>query len=74
VLVTMRRPVDGLYRDLEADPDALLGAGIQSLARIGDCENPAAIVHAIYAGHRQAREFDEPVSHEVPYRRERVTV
>ena len=74
VLVTMRAPVDGLYRDLAADPDALAAAGILGLARIGDCENPAAVVHAVYAGHRHARELDEPHPGEVPYKRERVTV
>ncbi|MFZ5790554.1 MAG: FAD-dependent oxidoreductase [Pseudomonadota bacterium] len=74
LLVTMRAPVDGLYRELAADPAALRAAGIEGLARIGDCLAPGALVHAVYAGHRHARELDEPVLGEVPYKRERVTV
>ncbi|MGD9742914.1 MAG: FAD-dependent oxidoreductase [Dongiaceae bacterium] len=74
VLVTMRQPEDALYHDLAADPDALAAAGVLGLARIGDCNNPAAVAHAIYAGHRHARELDEPPAGDVPYRRERVTV
>ena len=51
LLVTARRPNDELYRTLE-------GRGV-SLRRIGDCDAPAIIAAAVYAGHRYAREFDE---------------
>jgi dimethylamine/trimethylamine dehydrogenase len=30
--------------------------------RIGDCEAPAIIAAAVYAGHRYARELDTPES------------
>jgi dimethylamine/trimethylamine dehydrogenase len=47
-----------LYREL-ADPDGESpDVGIQ---RIGDCRQPALIAHAVYAGHRAARELGEPV-------------
>ena len=58
VMVTARLPVDSLYHDLMAEEGALLPAGIKSVTRIGDCNAPAAIVHATYAGHRYARELD----------------
>ena len=59
VPVTRRRPEDGLYRALAERPEALERAGIESLARIGDCEAPATIAAAVYAGHKAARELGE---------------
>ena len=68
VVVGLRRVSDALYQDLAADPAALAAAGIRSLAVIGDAEAPGAIVHAVHAGHRYAREFDgAPLS----YRRDK---
>jgi dimethylamine/trimethylamine dehydrogenase len=58
VLATARLPEDGLYRALAAEPEALDRAGIKSLARIGDCNAPGAIVHAVYDGHRWAQALD----------------
>ena len=60
VVVTARRPEDALYHDLMADADALAGAGIKSVTRIGDCEAPGSIAAAVYSGHRYARELDAP--------------
>ncbi len=53
VMVTARLPNDGLYRAL-----AERQAGPPSLCRIGDCDAPAIIAAAVYAGHRYARELD----------------
>jgi hypothetical protein len=44
-------------------------AGIEAVTAIGDCLAPGVIVHAVYAGHRYARELDEPVQGEVCFRR-----
>jgi dimethylamine/trimethylamine dehydrogenase len=75
VLVTQRQPRDDLYRELARDEGALAAAGISTLARIGDCEAPGAIVHATYSGHKFAREFGEPIDADAfPYRRELVFV
>jgi len=52
LLVTARRPNDELYRALEGR--------VKSLRRIGDCDAPAIIAAAVFAGHRYARELDEP--------------
>jgi dimethylamine/trimethylamine dehydrogenase len=72
VLVTARAPDVSLHDRLSSDPDALKAAGIRTLARVGDCLVPGAIVHAVYAGHRFAREFGETVDPDVPYKRERL--
>jgi dimethylamine/trimethylamine dehydrogenase len=58
VTVTARAPDDALYLALAEDPAALAGAGIRSLRKIGDCDAPALIAHAVHAGHRAARELD----------------
>jgi dimethylamine/trimethylamine dehydrogenase len=58
VTVTAREPDDALYLALAEDPDALARAGIRSLRKIGDCDAPGLIAHAIYAGHRAAQEMD----------------
>ena len=60
VLVTSREPADALFRELENRVE---------IERIGDCLAPATIAHAVYAGHRYAREMDTE-SDEVPFRRE----
>ena len=58
VLVTARRPNDGLYRSLsERLVDGATGP-LKSVRRIGDSDAPAIIAAAIYAGHRYARELD----------------
>lgn len=73
VLVTARRPNDSLYRELMGNPGALETAGIRSVTALGDCLAPGAIVHAVYAGHRYARELDVPVEERV-FRRDRPLV
>jgi dimethylamine/trimethylamine dehydrogenase len=72
VMVTSRLPDDTLYRELVADPAALAAAGIQSVSAIGDCRNPGTIAAAVHAGHRYARELDEPPPGDVPFRVEHV--
>jgi dimethylamine/trimethylamine dehydrogenase len=72
VIVTSRLPDDALYRELIADPGALAAAGIQSTSAIGDCRNPGTIAAAVHAGHRYARELDEPPPGDVPFRVEHV--
>jgi dimethylamine/trimethylamine dehydrogenase len=71
VMVTARLPEDRLYRALEAMPDRLAESGVKSVLRIGDCLAPGAIFHAIYAGHRYARELDAPAA-AIAFERERI--
>ncbi len=71
VTVTARLPEDALYRALVADEAGLEAAGIKSVAAIGDALAPGTIAAAVYAGHRAARELDDPADPDaVPFERE----
>jgi dimethylamine/trimethylamine dehydrogenase len=72
VMVTARRPKDGLYRALSERSAAGAEGAPKSLRRIGDCEAPAIIAAAVYAGHRYARELDTPESGRVRIPHDRV--
>ena len=72
VLVTAPLADDALYRALVADEDALAGAGIRRVVRIGDCEAPGTLAAAVYSGHRFARDLGERRGDVVPYEREQV--
>jgi dimethylamine/trimethylamine dehydrogenase len=69
VAVTARLPNDSLQQALEALSADWRKAGIEAVTPIGDCYAPGLIVHAVYAGHRYARELDEPAEGEVCFRR-----
>jgi dimethylamine/trimethylamine dehydrogenase len=58
VIVGARFANDALYAELTARADDLKSAGVRSVTRIGDALAPGAIVHAVYSGHRHARELD----------------
>jgi dimethylamine/trimethylamine dehydrogenase len=74
VLVGQRAPVDDLYAALRYGPDGGHAALPFSLARIGDCEAPAIIAAATYAGHRYARELDAAVDIDMPMPHDKVDV
>jgi dimethylamine/trimethylamine dehydrogenase len=69
VTVTARLPDDALYQSLLSREPEWADAGIRSLRCIGDAEAPGLIAHAVYAGHRYARELEEPASGEVAFKR-----
>ena len=58
VIVGARFANDALHGELTREPAALAAAGISSVSRIGDALAPGALVHAVYSGHRFARELD----------------
>jgi dimethylamine/trimethylamine dehydrogenase len=60
VMVTARTPNDGLYPALSGNLAAGTNGAPGTLRRIGDCEAPAIIAAAVFAGHRYARELDAP--------------
>ena len=72
MLATSRLPNDALYRELAAAPEKLEKAGITTLARVGDCVAAGTIQHAIYEGHKFARELDAGAIADVPYKVEYV--
>jgi dimethylamine/trimethylamine dehydrogenase len=65
VTVTMRTPNDDLFREVEQKIAERLNKQEdyepKSLTRIGDCEAPAIIAAAVFAGHRYARELDTEI-------------
>ena len=67
MLVTARQAVDSLYNSLQ-DADS------NDVYRIGDCEAPGAIAHAVYSGHKLARELGERGLEVHSPQRERVLV
>jgi len=71
VLVTAREPVDEVWRELQTRQGEWQSYGIKSIKVIGDAEAPGPIAWATYAGHRYARELDEPdIGDALPFRRE----
>ena len=71
VFVTAQAPEDGLWRALKAREAAWADHGVRSVRVIGDAEAPGPIAWATYAGHRYARELDEPAAGDEPaFRRE----
>ena len=70
-MVTARLPNDGLYRALCERLAAGAEGAPKSVCRIGDCEAPAIIAAAVYAGHRYARELESPESSRALVRRDR---
>jgi dimethylamine/trimethylamine dehydrogenase len=69
VLVGQRAPVDDLYYALKDAGDLPF-----TLARIGDCEAPAIIAAATYAGHRYAQDLDRAVDIDLPMQHEKIDV
>jgi dimethylamine/trimethylamine dehydrogenase len=70
VTITARLPNDDLYHALVARESEWPTAGIQSVKCAGDALAPGLIAHAVYAGHRYARELDEVPVGDVPFRRQ----
>ena len=74
VMVTQRKPNDGLYHDILARVDGDAAKLPFTLKRIGDCDAPAIVAGATYAGHRYARELEEDIDIDIPLKHDRVDV
>ena len=72
VLVGQRAPIDDLYTSLRYAPDGSHAQLPFTFARIGDCEAPAIIAAATYAGHRYAQELDRDVDIDLPMPHDKV--
>jgi dimethylamine/trimethylamine dehydrogenase len=70
VVVGQRAPVDDLFQTLRAQGEAATLPF--TLARIGDCEAPAIIAAATYAGHRFAQDLDRAVDIDLPMQHEKI--
>ena len=73
-MVTQRRPNDSLYHEVlnlvKKDGNKLPF----TMTRIGDCDAPAIVAAATYAGHKFARELEEITDPDQPLRHERIDV
>jgi dimethylamine/trimethylamine dehydrogenase len=74
ILVGQRAPVDELYTSLRYDAAGFHAELPFTLTRIGDCEAPAIIAAATYAGHRYAQELDAEVDIDLPMPHDKVDV
>ena len=75
VTVTARNARDELAVELRGGRRRrCASAGIKSVTAIADAYAPATIAHAVYAGHRYARELDTAPVGEMLFKREMVTV
>lgn len=74
VLVGQRAPVDDLYTALRYDAAGNHADLPFTLARIGDCEAPAIIAAATYAGHRYAQGLDRALDIDLPMPHDKVDV
>ncbi|MGE4611952.1 MAG: FAD-dependent oxidoreductase [Paracoccaceae bacterium] len=74
VMVTQRKTNDGLYQELLLKAGGDLEKLPFTLKRVGDCEAPAIIAAAVYAGHKYARELDSPVDPDEPMKHDRVEI
>lgn len=74
VMVTQRTANAGLYRDILAKVSDKIDDLPFTLKRIGDCEAPAIIAAATYAGHKYARELDTVVDLDEPMKHDRIDV
>ena len=71
VMVSSRNSENTVYQSLIEREAEWADAGIKTVKLIGDAEAPGPIAWATYAGHRYARELDEPVRVDVlSFRRE----
>ncbi len=72
VLVTTRTPCDDLYREISALIESDTPEITPTVRKIGDCDAPAIIASAVYAGHRYARELGTDTSQDVAVRQDRL--
>ena len=59
VVVTSRAPEAALYETVSENSERLAEAGIDTLSRVGDCDAPGLIAHAVHAGHLFARTLED---------------
>jgi dimethylamine/trimethylamine dehydrogenase len=70
--ITLREPRDALYRALQARQPEWSGAGIRSMALIGDAGGPGTIAACVHSGHRAARNLGG--AEDTVFRRERTYI
>ena len=74
VMVTQRMPIYELYQNILTLADNQTNKLPFTLTRISDCEAPAIVSAATYAGHRYARQLEEDVELDQPLKHDRLDV
>ena len=72
VLVTSRTPVDELYKEIAQQLESEPPEPVPTLRKIGDCDAPAIIAAAVYAGHRYARELETDMEQSAVVRQDKL--
>ncbi|MCP4455916.1 MAG: NADH:flavin oxidoreductase, partial [Planctomycetes bacterium] len=72
VLVTARNPIDDLYKEITGMLESEPPEPVPTLHKIGDCDAPAIIAAAVYAGHRYARELGTDTEHSAIVRQDKL--
>ncbi len=72
VTITARLPNDSLYYELQELMESGKAGNTKSIRRIGDCEAPAPIASAVYAGRRYAMDLDDTSGINYSLRRDRI--
>jgi dimethylamine/trimethylamine dehydrogenase len=72
VQVTARTPTDELYKEIVATIASGAPEPAPTVRKIGDCDAPAIIAAAVYAGHKYARELGTDSSQETAVRQDRL--
>lgn len=71
IVVASREPQLDLVHALKSRAGEWADAGVETVSTIGDALTPGMIVHAVYAGHRYARELEMEIDPDaVPYLRD----
>ena len=74
VMVIECQTNDGLYHERLSLMDDHAEKPTSTLTRIGDCEAPAIVAAATYAGNKFARELEEPIDLDEPLEHDRIDV
>jgi dimethylamine/trimethylamine dehydrogenase len=69
VTISARVPDDALYQELRLRESEWADAGVRTVRCLGDALAPGLIVHAVYEGHRYARELETAPMGEVAFKR-----
>ncbi len=69
VTITARVPDDALYQELRLREPEWADAGVRTVRCLGDALAPGLIAHAVYEGHRYARELEAEPTGEVAFKR-----
>ena len=72
LMVTARTPMDQLYYEIASRLEIESITAPPTLTKIGDCDAPAIIAAAVYAGHKYARELESTAERDEVVRQDKL--